>query len=468
MLNKYYFSYLSNFIIFVIFIHLISSFFIGDSYTFTRILSNSIFSVTILFFIVKYNNLVVETLVGNKLIFLFLLTPILFTYFSAYINTEAEFYQHISIGITYFLIIFLMIFLTKNLLFFSLKRFLNTFLLINIMIFSFIFIYYLLFMEHISLLFTIKRFFSNIRFLNHLQTLLIPLLLCYYSFIKCKKSKLFIILLLVINFNLLFFTGARGSLYSIGISSFLILLVSNKNIKKDLFIFSIIIIFSILFYQVISGMFDYNSSHIEHLNSFSSRGRLEIYNTLLPYLIKVEHIFQPVGFASQDIAVYGFLHPHNILLFIFLGGGTFFLLIFLIILLNYLKNIWTTFSQRRNKIKTYFLFTFISLFIHSFVSGLYIAPLTLILVLYFFISFNKYCVSYKLFKQNSHFYIILKSFSICILLVLVLLNFLYLKKTQELYLKYKFTDEEIKDKYNNIRHRLPGIIIFDAKIIDQK
>lgn len=464
MLDRAYFNYLSSSVISLLSIHFILSFFIGDSYTYTRIISNTIFSITILFLLFKYTDLLINSFLKNKFLFAFLFIPIIQIFTSSFINTKAEIYQHTLISITYFIVFLLTIFFSENLNYISLKKFFNTFLLLNIILFSFLFIYYFIFLDHITLKYTIKRFFSNIRYLNHLQTLFIPILLFYFSFIKCLRTKILITLLLVINFNLLFYTGARGSIYAISISSVIILFFSDKKLKKDLIFFITIFLISFIIFQMIS----ISDTNVTHLNSFSSSGRMQIYETLFPYLLKYIHIFDAIGFASQDTAIYNFLHPHNLLLYVFLGGGSFFLILFIIALSIYLKNIYITYSKKRTRVQTYLIFILSSILIHSMVSGLYITPLTLTICIYFFIFFNKQLINYSLKRKTYFPKKILKLVIILLISVLISSNLIYLYRTYKISSEYIYTEEELKNKYNNIRKIVPGILLFELKIIEKK
>lgn len=459
---KLYFNHLSNSFIVIVLFHLLVSFFIGDSYNYTRILINTLLSVFTFIVIIKYQKVVLDTIINNKFIFIFLLIPIIQLFYSQYIDGKEEVYQQVLISTTYLISAFLVLFSINFSKKISLKKFLNTIVLINILIFTFIFIYFFLFFEYINLMDTIKRFFTNIRFLNHLQTLFIPLLLFYLSLIKSNQMKILISILLIINFNLLFYTGARGNLYAIAIASIFIYFISNKQIKKDIIFLLFISVISFLFYQIFSFIGENEKSHISHLSDFSSEGRLYIYTTISTYLFDIKYTMQAIGFASEDIAYIDWLHPHNILLYIFLGFGSISLLIFIAFLINYLLKIYIKIISNKSKIKIYLFFIFISLFLHSMVSGLYIVPLSLLLISYFLIIFNSYFFKIKK-SSNKYSNKLIKNSILLGAFIISLINIIYTKNCYDLYIKYNFTKEE-KENKELTKRRVPGILLFDSKI----
>ncbi|WP_294967063.1 O-antigen ligase family protein [Sulfurimonas sp.] len=224
-----------------------------------------------------------------------------------------------------------------------------------------------------------------------MQTVIVPSLGLLLLLLKNKPDKAFVLILLTINFMLLLHTGARGSLYSI-FGAFLLLYITNfysKKIKFNMHLITVTFFISVILYFIAQYIFSVGG-HSNHISSLESSGRIKIYLTLLPMITDINYLFHAIGFSSQDLAVTRFLHPHNILLYAFLGSGTIGLIAFSSILFYYAKNIITKYFSSLNLIKRYLLTILVSLFVHSLVSGIYITPLTSIMALYFFLIFQRY------------------------------------------------------------------------------
>jgi hypothetical protein len=280
---------------------------------------------------------------------------------------------------------------------------------------------------------------------------------------KSNKLKFLLSLLIILNFYFVFLTGARGTLYSLSISSLIIFLSSNKNIKIKLLYFYTLIVISFIIYQIGLSITNFNE-HSSHFKEIASSGRLHIYQTILPNIFKIKYFFNSVGFSSTDIFLVGFLHPHNLFLYIFLGSGTFGLMIFIYLIIKVFLKIYTGYISKSSSLYIKFItFTFMSVFIHSLVSGVYITPLTAIYLLYFFIVlFKSYSV--RIYKVNdittvygiNFNYSTIKSFISGLMIILIAIWYIYLIKVN-----LDFVIEYSNTKYSK---NIPGVFLFNENV----
>ena len=460
-----------NFPLLVIFLflsHMTLSLFFGSSYTISRISINVILSFIILYNLFYNFDLIKRTLLKFKVLVIIFLIPLFQSYYSPYIDTVLEFNQQVLISISYLLTIFTVLFIYSNSKHISVIKFIYTIIFINILIFSYLFLHFLATWDNGSLYKSLNLFFDNRRFLNQLQTLFVPVLLYAYFLNRLKDIRYLVLILLFINFYMLFFSGARGSLYSLTITSIIIYFTSTREIKKQIIqLFIIGFISYIIFYFINFVLID-SSQQIftAHLESFSSNGRKLIYTTIIPYIFDLNYIFSSIGFASQDLAVTKHLHPHNLFLYIFLGFGTFGLILFILICFKYLFKLWNIYKLKQTVKHTYLMFISISVVIHSQVSGLYITPLSTILLIYLFILLNnnyfKNINKNNIDEKNNKY---MKLFIYIIVSLVVILNFIYLKKVIEDKKRIAFTKEELLNK-DLFKRYSPGIVLLNNKIYD--
>lgn len=455
-------SYFLLLILFLFVTHfLLTFFFETSSYNVSRIIVNLSLYTIILYYLIFKHNLLQNIFYSNKWLVIFTI-PILEAFFSQYINSSFEQHQQIFISTTYFFTILVVLIIYEQNKYLSMLRFLYLIILLNIIIFSFILSHYL-FINSFNLSMSIWLFFENVRFLNHLQTLFIPLLLFGTSLSKLKSIRILSVFFLIVNFLFLYYTGARGSFISIVSASLFIYFTASSfrpNINKLFFI--AIASFIIYFIFILIFSFEVNGSE-KHLLSVASTGRLDIYNKIIPYIFNFDHLIYAIGFSSQDIAIYGFMHPHNLYLYIFLGFGTVGLVLVLLLTFYYIILLLKQYLSSQNTQKIYLIFTLIAVWVHSLVSGLYISPLTSLLLIYLFA-----LISSKYFKHEKKDHHSIKKYGIVIsgfLIVLVCLNIASMFNTIEDLKRYSFTKEEILDK-NFYKQYRPGIMLFNNKAID--
>lgn len=312
------------------------------------------------------------------------------SFFSPYIDTNFEKLQQHFVALSFMLYI-LYYFVHKETPY-SLKNFLDLALTLTYIIFATLLIDYAINSStnsDYSFTTSILKYFKNIRVLNHLQTIIIPTLVLYMHIEKRPLLNKVIAAAIAINTIAVIYTGARGTAYAVE-TTLLLLLVSNfKNIqvRNNIFKTHLLFITAALFYVAVSSSI--TNANSLHITDISSNGRMHIYTTTLPYLIDKSYILNAIGFSSQDLAVTHFLHPHNILLYIFLGTGTLGLLVFVVYLAIVAKKMLTYYFKSDEVTDRYLLGVFAAAFIHSLVSGLYVTPLTAMLFIYFLLVFTK-------------------------------------------------------------------------------
>jgi len=373
------------------------------------------------------------------------------TYFSIFINTEFEIYQQLYISASFLLFISFFLYLREEE--YSLSSYLY-FILIISSIYS-IFILFRFIEAELSFHDSIVYYFKNIRFLNHLQTLIIPSLGLALLVSKTELQRIILNISLIVNFMLLFETGARGTFYAL-ILSYLYLYLRDKNskhIRSNLLQILFLFISSLILYILVYYLFGDNN-RFNHLLNLSSSGRVEIYKTLLPLIFDKEYFFSAIGFTSQDIALYGFLHPHNLFIYIFLGAGSLGLLLFIIMIFKTFFNMYNECRTSSSFVKHYIFTILLALFIHSQVSGIYITPLTSIVILYFFFILYKY---YKKdnFKETTS--INQRTISVYLIGLITLVLFLT-------YQNYMLNKSFVSSELNKGQYYVPGIMLYDVKI----
>ena len=279
-----------NFPLLVIFLflsHMTLSLFFGSSYTISRISINVVLSFIILYNLFCNFDLVKRTLLKFKVLVIIFLIPLFQSYYSPYIDTVLEFNQQVLISISYLLTIFTVLFIYSNSKHISVIKFIYTIIFINILIFSYLFLHFLATWDNGSIYKSLNLFFDNRRFLNQLQTLFVPVLLYAYFLNRLKDIRYLVLILLFINFYMLFFSGARGSLYSLTITSIIIYFTTTREIKKQIIQLFIIGFLSYSIFYFINFVLIDSSQQIftAHLESFSSNGRKLIYTTIIPELL---------------------------------------------------------------------------------------------------------------------------------------------------------------------------------------
>ena len=445
-LNPYFFIS-----IFIFSIHFIATGFINDNYSFTRIIITVSFSLYLLITLFYRDKRIKKKGTFNNLYILFFMYTGLQTYFSLFINTEFEIYQQLYISASFILFISFFLYLRDEE--YSLSSYLS-FILIISSIYS-IFIVFRFVLAELSLYDSIIYYFRNIRFLNHLQTLIIPSLGLALLVSRTELQRIILNISLIVNFMLLFETGARGTFYALSFSYLYLYLRSknSKHIRNNLLQILFLFISSLVLYIAVYYIFG-DANKTNHLLNLSSSGRVEIYKTLLPLIFDKEYFFSAIGFSSQDIALYGFLHPHNIFIYIFLGAGSFGLLLFIVIISKTFFHIYNECSTSNSLIKHYIFTIFLALFIHAQVSGIYISPLTSIVILYFFFILYKYYKKANLKKITS---INQRNTIVYLIGLITLVLFL---TYQNYMLKKSFVSSELNKGQNYV----PGIMLYNIKI----
>ena len=436
--------------IIIFLITFIVSNFIYDSYSVARVLVTVLFSwIVIMKVIFNSSSFKFITVYSNIFILLFAYA-FLQSYFSPYISTEFEHIQQEYIAVSYILVTITFLILKNEK--YSLLSYLSFISLLSVV--YMLFFLYSFIVDNLSIYDSIVYYFKNIRFLNHLQTMIIPSL--GLGLILCKKElyKTFLILLLMLNFMLVFETGGRGSFYSIS-CVYLFLYLSNfksKRVKENILLIVGVFLVSLAVYIAIYFIFD-NIGSQNHILDLNVNGRMNIYKTLFPLLLENGFFLFSIGFSSQDFALYGYLHPHNLFLYIFLGMGLFGLLVFIGYLFYYMIKILAEYFYTTSLVKKYLLIIFMAGFIHSLISGVYITPLTSLLLLYLFLMLEKY---YLKSQKTYHLYWGVKFSMICTVLI-VLLNLSLGYKNYQLKEKHQYSDE-----YKKIQWHRPGIMLFST------
>ncbi len=444
--------------IIIIALHIVGSNYIYDSYSLDRISITIylIFSVTmaIVFRASQFKQF------NILLSFLFLLFMFAFleSFLSIHIDTAFEKLQQQYISATFLLYMFY--YFTQRDTAYSLKNFLNLSLALTYIIFIAVLIDYSINLNthnDYSITTSILKYFKNIRVLNHLQTIMIPTLILYMHIEKRRFANMAITAAIAINVLAVIYTGARGTAYAVEFALLLLLISSFKNTQLRINIYKAHAIFlaTILIYILISS--SAAGANSLHITDISSNGRLHIYTTTLPYLFDTNCFFNAIGFSSQDLAVTHFLHPHNILLYVFLGTGTAGMLLFIVYLLFVGRKILVQYLHQDEVTDRYLLTVLIAALTHSFVSGLYITPLTALLFIYFILIFTRrYDVS--LFKVENIDRPI-QILNILLAIIVVATNLFLLKENMDLKTHYEYKKHSEEKK---VYH--PGILLFSEKI----
>lgn len=440
-------------------IHIFMSTIIFDSYSIDRLILSVSLSLFVFYKILfKTSSLKNINIIKNPFV-IFFIYLMFQTYFSTYINTPFEQTQQLFVSSTYLLATLIsLLFLYSR---YKIKDFLNLSFIASSIISLSLILYY--FFNSLNGTCTLNDliliFFKNIRVLNHLQTFIIPALglLLYLS--KDKVMRTLTLLILIFNVLLLIHTGARGSIYAIEFM-YLILLISNLNNKhllKHILTLQIIYIFTaaVYFLSVYYAMDNGNALHITELGA---NGRKEIYITVLPLLAEPKYIFEAIGFLSTDSALYGYFHPHNIFLFIYLGAGMVGLIIFTILSIYYglkIINKYFTFHTY----KRYYIAILIAVATHSMVSGLYVTPLTLILFMLYMAPLLKMCFKEDTATGKSNF----KFINIFLLLITSSILLISTQKALEYKTRYNYQKDYNGTKKYNLGFMLYSKLIFHTE-----
>lgn len=447
--------------LFIFAVHILFSINVGSSYTLTRIIVILMLTFLILYYLEEFNK--AQNLLQYQFIYFFFLYLFIQSYFSTYINTKFEYFQHQLIVFYLFLFTHTQLILHNINVRFSIKKFLLITTYTFLVLLVFILIYSLI--KEISLTNTIEILFDNRRFFNHIQTLMTPILLYMLFTLKSRFLKTIFAFIFFFNIFLIFNTGARGTLYSLILPSFIIYTTSlkNKKVKHMIIVLNIFFITSFIFQQYIDSLNLLENSHSEHFKSVNSSGRFYIYSTLSNYIFDKNYIFESIGFASQDVALTGFLHPHNLILYIFLGSGTFGLVVFLYIFSSYFIKICKKYNASNSTLYKMFYFSFFAIVTHSMVSGIYITPVVSIFIFYFLIMFHqinfvqKKFISTDIYPKTTLLNLYLNKATKVILFLIVLYSFYLIKQNLDLFIFY-----------NGLEHHtnIPGIFMFNEKIYE--
>jgi len=448
---KYLFNpfFLGSTLVFI-FYFIVSSF-VYDSYSIGRVMVITLLG-SLLVYELFYSKTIIYTtaLYKNSFIILFLYAAVQ-GFISSYINSEFELLQQIFVS-NYFLLVVSFFLLYKD------KKYtLNSYLLFIIIIISivFLFIIFSLILSNTSVLDTLNHYFKNFRLFNHLQTVVIPSLGLALLVVRSEMKKVFILVLLIINFLFLFETGARGSSYAIFIS-YSLLLVSNlksKRVIQNIGTMGSVFFISLLLYFTLSWLYSGTSQSI-HLYATHSSGRADIYNAILPYLFNIDHLIYALGFSTLSIDSYHFLSPHNIFLYSFLGMGSLGFVFFIVLLIYQIIQLLSSYFRSKSLIKRYLLVILFSILIHACVSGIYLSPLTILLLIYFFLILSKYYTK-KSFTEY-------KSYVNCFFVIGLVLSIFFLSiKNYNLREQYAYSKDD-----KGIHFFTPGIMYYTTKIFN--
>jgi O-antigen ligase len=311
-----------------------------------------------------------------------------------------------------------------------------------------------------TLMESVIHYFKNIRVFNHLQTISFLTLGLLLLLTRGRKNKILVVILLLLNALLLFYLGARGSTVSILVAlSFLYATnINSKRVKKNIFTIGAVLVIGyglVLLYSLFFQTAGISQHMIKH--NIDS-GRLPIYYTILPFFADLQHVLQAVGFSTTDIAATQFLHPHNIFLYVFLGGGLFGLTIFIIRIVQYVYKLSKRYQTTNKLTEKYLISILLAIFTHSLVSGIYITPLASTLILGVFIALGQHRRKESLESNGT-----LPNILNILLSVSIVATALYfLKVTMEQ--KKEFTYEES----NTTKTFRPGIMLYGDKIFDYR
>jgi len=450
-------NYLNIAYIAILLLHITLSNYIFDTYTIDRILVMLYMLFSILYLLLFNPKIAFRTnLLKSFLVILFIYTLIQ-SFTSPYINSSFEIKQQQFISITFLIyIIYYQIHKTDT---YSTGDFLHLILVLSYMIFTVIIIDYALSIsstDEYTLTQSIHKYFKNVRVLNHLQTIMIPSLMLYFldkKNILYESAAIFAILL---HFLFVLYTGGRGTLYSVE-AVILFVFISNYKNEQSRHIFYMVqslLIFAVLIYYFIP-----HGGSSTHITEVSSSGRMLIYKTVIPYIVDLKYSFTAVGFSSVDIAVTHFLHPHNIFLYIFLGSGTVGLVSFIIFMIYIIIKILKHYFKNNNLTTKYLLMIFFAPLIHSFVSGIYITPLTALLFIYFLIVFLKDYMpnTDKVIHKKYIAYI-----NMALITIISVCGLISIKDNLLIKSRYQYESKEKKRLYH------PGVMLYSDKIFKEK
>lgn len=410
-------NFIKSTYIFIVVLFLVKAVFsniIYDTYTIDRILVTMYMSIFIAYTVITVKEPMVNNIFKNPF-FYFGLYCIAQAFVSPYIKGNFEEHQQILIGS----LIVLFIYFTNL----SISSYFREKDFAALVLFSSALIALLLSLD--SIYFTIAstknytmyqsiiKYFKNTRVLNHLQIFIIPILFIFFVTGK-KNIKILASILTIFNGYLIAYTGARGLFITLLIVSAVFYgTVSNKTIKKNFHIFSTMIIAGMFlcFLQII--IMHNNIGNVYNFVNHTTSGRMEIYKTILPYIINIKYFLPAIGFSSQDIAVTHLLHPHNLFLYVFLGAGTLGMIYFLFIAVSTLVILGREYLSTQSWSTKIMYLNILSFFIYSMVSGVYITPLT-----YFYVALNILSIAEKnKVRFSSMHYIVAKFVSIVTILI---------------------------------------------------
>ena len=429
--------------------------FTHDSYSFIRIFSLSLLACFALYILFTKKDESYKLSSYSVALISLALYAFIQSYFSLYITTPFEQKQQELISLYYLFIVLSYTILREKL--YSLRSY-----ILFILAISGIFLFFILFnflFSNNSVYTILNYYFTNVRYFNHLQTLLIPSF--GLAILVCRNAKINIVLLfvLLLNFMLLIESGGRGTFSSLLLlyTIFYMTNLKNKRVKEHVLLMATLFVLSLLLYIAIYYIFASFNVTKETIDLGSS-GRLAIYKEILPFFFEYRYIFNAIGFSPQNIAGYGFLHPHNIFLYSFFGAGLAGMAFFITLLFFFAKDMLTRYASTSKLVSKYLILILFALFIHSLVSAIYLTPYGFILFFYFFLILKS-----TLFKeQKSHLVNINKRVLGGVFLLLIASVF-YLT-----YVNYKLKEEyDYPLHCKGIRSYTPGILLYSHKIFEK-
>lgn len=437
-------------------IHILSIIGIGTAYSFLRITEILIIDSFIIYIILSNkskDSLVV--IFKNKALFLLIMLMVFQSSYSRFTNLGFETVQQYLISTTYFLFAFSISFLIAT----NKKTSFKDFIVCIVRLYSLtvIAIIILSAYDNITLNNSVEVLFENRRFFNNIQTLMSPILFYFFFTSNSKINKLFYFTIITISILIIFSCGARGTLYSLAFASLIVFLTSNSNVKqKIIFSFGLFLLLFLVQFFILDNIMQNTSSN--NLYTIDSSGRFEIYSTMLRAIADAKYIFNAIGFSSTDIEVTGFLHPHNLFFYIFLGSGTLGLLLSFIVIINYFRIIYKKYRTTNHLYYKMLTVSFLSTFFHSLLSGVYITPYVAIYIFLFFSYYghihraeNITSIRYNTTQNNTLIKLLLLS--------IIIINLTSLKKA---------LDIELKTPRDNKTVNVPGILLHTKEIYEVK
>ena len=232
--------------------------------------------------------------------------------------------------------------------------------------------------------------YDNIRFLNQLQVMLLPILFLPVFYSQLEKYKLYTLLLVSLHWLMLLQTEARGAILSL-VTAFSWILFYLSTTKRNLafsFFFKSVLLGTLLWFVLVLVIpyliFYHNSLQIR----MESSGRIDMWLYAMQEITEKLWLgFGPMSFAWAEGRPQANAHPHNFIVQLVYEYGVIIGLLVVGFIVKFFYRAFETVKLKEEGLTICFLYSIAAAFVYSLFSGITVMPFAQLILTFMLAAF---------------------------------------------------------------------------------